>query len=114
METVKGFLDAGMPPNVQRPRLGHSPLFAAVLAKHDEIAMMFIKAGGDVSFKDENGSTPLMWAAENRKSVPLVKALVNAGADVNVRAKGGATPLMMAEVRQCKEIVEILKKAGAK
>ena len=114
METVKGFLDAGMPPNVNRPRFGHSPVFAAVMGNRDDIALMFIKAGGDVNFKDENGSTPLMWAAENCKSVPLVKALVNAGADVNARAKGGATPLMMAEVRQCKEIVKILKKAGAK
>ena len=59
-------------------------------------------------------STPLMWAAENCKSVPLVKALVNAGADVNAKAKGGGTPLMMAEVFKCDEIVNILKKAGAK
>jgi len=94
METVQGFLDAGMSPNVKRPRLGHSPLFTAVMGHHDKIALMFIKIGGDVNFKDENGSTPLMWAVRDCKSVPLVNALVTTGADVNARAKGGGTPLM--------------------
>ena len=65
------------------------------------------------NIKDENGSTPLIWAAQ---SCPpgVVQALIKAGGDVNAKAKGGATPLMMAEVLNRPENVAILKKAGAK
>ena len=112
--TVKGFIDAGMSPNVKRPGLGHSPLYASVLGHHDEMALMFIELGGDVNFKDENQATPLIWAAGNCQSIPLVKALVEAGADVNAKAKGGGTALIIAEAMQCKEIVKILKRAGAR
>lgn len=114
MEAVRGFLDAGMSPNVQRPRLGHSSLFAAILAKHEDMALMLIEKGADVNFRDDNKSTPLMWAAENCKSVRLVKALVASGADVNARAKGGNTPIQSAGIHRCDEIAQILKKAGAK
>ena len=114
METVAGFLDAGMSPNVKRPGFGHSPLFTSIMGHQDDMAMMFIELGGDVNFKDENQSTPLMWAVGNCKSVPLVKALVKAGADVNATAKGGGRPLESAKVFKCNEIVKILKKAGAK
>lgn len=114
METVEGFLDAGMSPNVKRPGFGHSPLFTSIMGHQDDMAMMFIELGGDVNFKDENQSTPLMWAVGNCKSVRLVKALVKAGADVNAKAKGGGRPLESAKVFKCDEIVKILKKAGAK
>lgn len=114
MATVRGFLDAGISPNVKRPRLGHSPLFTAVMGRHDQMAQMFLKVGGDPNFKDENGATPLLNAAGNCKSIALVKSLVKAGADVNAKAKGGGTPLMYAEVMKCSENEKILRKAGAK
>ena len=114
MVAVTGFLEAGMSTNVKRPRLGHSPLFAAVMAKHDDIALMLIQKGADVNFKDNNHSTALMWAAQNCGSISLVKALLNAGADVNAKAKGGNTPLQSAKIFQCEDIMQLLKKAGAK
>ncbi len=114
IETVKGFLDAGMSPNVKRPRLGHSPLFSAITAGHDDMALMLIKRGADVNFTDNSRSTPLMWAARNCRSIRLVKALVNAGADVNAKAKGGNTPLQSAEIFRCGEIADLLKSAGAR
>jgi hypothetical protein len=113
IEAVKGFLDAGMSPNVKRPRLGHSPLFTSVIGHRDKIAMLLIKKGADVNFRDENQSAPLIWAAENCKSVKLVRALIDAGAYVNARAKGGGTPLMGAVDNHCDEIVRILREAGA-
>ncbi len=114
IETVKGFLDIGMSPNVKRPRLGHSPLFSAISAGHDDLALMLIKRGADVNFADNSQSTPLMWAARNCRSIRLVEALVNAGADVNAKAKGGNTPLQSAEIFRCREIAHLLKSAGAK
>jgi ankyrin repeat protein len=67
-----------------------------------------------VKVKDENGSTPLLWAVQAGCSPAAVSALLKAGADPNARAKGGATPLMFAEIFQRGEIAEILRKAGAK
>lgn len=72
-----------------------------------------IAGGGPVDAKDENGSTPLLWAAQFCDA-EAVKALIAAKANVNAKAKGGATPLMMAGVFQRTEIVALLKKAGAK
>ncbi|MBU1567251.1 MAG: ankyrin repeat domain-containing protein [Proteobacteria bacterium] len=113
MAMVKGFLDTGISVGVKRPRFGHSPLYAAVMGNHEEIALMFLQLGGDPNFKDENSATPLLNAASNCKSVRLVKALLAAGADVNAQAKGGGTPLMLAEAMQCIEIAKLLRKAGA-
>ena len=114
IETVQGFLVAGMSPNVRRPGFGHSPLYTAASSRQDEISLMLIEKGANVNFRDEYGTTPLMWAAENCKSDPLVKALVNVGADINAKARGGGTALTGAQVHKCDEIVRILIKAGAK
>ncbi len=111
---VTAFLDAGMSPNVKRPRLGHSPLLAAIIAKQEAIALMLIQRGADVNFRDANQATPLMWAARNCKSVRVVKALIQAGARVNARAKGGDTPLLSSKASRCNKITKILKKAGAR
>lgn len=111
---VKSYLDAGMSPNTIRPRLGHSPLHAAVLGRKEKMALMLLRVGADPNIKDENNSTPLITTAGNCKSIALVKALIDAGADVNATAKGGGTPLMFAEVLKCRENVKMLRKAGAK
>jgi hypothetical protein len=113
MAAVQGFLDAGMSPNVKRPRLGHSPLYTAVMSRNDEMAMLFLSLGADVNFTDAVGATPLLRAAGNCQSLKLVKALVAAGADVNAKAKGGGTPLMIAEAMRCSDIAETLRAAGA-
>ncbi len=111
--SVKKYLDAGISPNVQRPRLGHSPLYAAVMGHKDEIAQMIMDAGGDVHYKADNGLTPLILAAGNCNSVSLVKTLINKGANVNAKAENGETPLQGAITNQCSEIEGILKRAGA-
>jgi len=79
-----------------------------------EVLQTLTAAGGDVKVKDENGSTPLLWAVQAGCSPSAVSALLKAGADPNAKAKGGATPMMYAEIFQRAEIAEILRKAGAK
>ena len=64
--------------------------------------------------KDENGSTPLLWAVQTGCSPSSIAALLKAGSDPNAKAKGGATPLMFAEIFQRTEIAEMLRKAGAR
>ena len=54
-----------------------------------------------------------MWAADFGYTA-AVQALLDAGADVNAKDKEGVTALMEAQENGHTEVVEILKKAGAK
>ncbi|RJP16707.1 MAG: ankyrin repeat domain-containing protein [Candidatus Abyssobacteria bacterium SURF_5] len=67
----------------------------------------------NVNAKDECGRTALMKAAYNG-SADAVKALLNNGADVNARDPWDVTALTMATAQGRNEIVQLLKKAGAK
>jgi hypothetical protein len=60
-----------------------------------------------VNAKDENGATPLHWAAryDNR---PVAEVLLANKADVNARQKSGWTPLHVAVVKGYKAMVEVL------
>lgn len=119
VEAVELFLKAGMPPDTVGSN-GIAPLMYTSMYCANEpadrrlaLAKVLIAARANVNVKDENGSTPLIWAAQTCPR-ELVEALIAGGADVNAKAKGGATPLMMAEVMQRAEVAAVLKKAGAK
>lgn len=119
LEAVNLFLASGMSPDTKSPEGTPVLLHGTMFCTHDEpeareaIALALIAHGAKVDVKDENGSTPLIWAAQTC-SAKVVKALLEAGANPNAKAKGGATPLMMAEAMQRAEIAALLKKAGAK
>jgi len=121
LDAVRLFLKIGMSPNAHARGDMHPMLMAAQQCGNQpeskprsEILQTLTAAGGDVKVKDENGSTPLLWAVQVGCSPAAVSALLKAGADPNTKAKGGATPLMFAEIFQRAEIAEILRKAGAK
>ena len=75
------------------------------------IVRCLLHAGAKVNVKDKYGSTALMRAAMsgNRE---IVQALLAKGAKVNAKDKYGLTALMLATGYS--EVVELLKKAGAK
>jgi len=61
------------------------------------------------------GYTPLMLACYSENvSVETVQLLLSKGGDVKVKGQNGETPLSLASKRGSTQIVEILKKAGAK
>jgi hypothetical protein len=65
------------------------------LAGTKQVAQMLIAEGVPVNCKNDNGYTPLHFAAfTNRLSI--VRALVEAGADVNARNEWGITPISSA------------------
>ncbi len=121
LEAVRLFLDIGMSPNARGKGGPHPMLQAAQLCANQpeakprsQILEALVAAGGDVKAKDENSSTPLLWAVQTGCAPSAIRALLKAGADPNAKAKAGATPLMFAEIFQRTEIAEILRKAGAR
>lgn len=121
LEAVRLFLQIGMSPNAHEKSETHPMFLAAMLCGNQpeskprsEVLEALVAAGGDVKAKDENFSTPLLWAVQTGCTPSAVRALLKAGADPSAKAKGGATPLMFADIFQRKEIGAMLRAAGGK
>jgi ankyrin repeat protein len=73
-----------------------------------------VKGGQSVGARDEDGWTPLMYAAQRNGDPGVVAALVGAGAKVDDRNPDGLTPLMLAaRDARVPSVVTALLKAGA-
>ena len=72
--------------------------------------MIFHQVGADITAKNNNGWTPLHYAAMEGCGVA---ALVSRGADVNARTNEGGTPLMDAAYGGQLEAARTLVAAGA-
>lgn len=69
--------------------------------------------GARVNAKNDIGSTALMLAVSNG-SVAMIKALIAQGANVNAKTDDGFTALSHAKLFRRPEVIDLLKKAGAK
>lgn len=67
----------------------------------------------DISSKDKEGLTPLMYAAMSGHT-DIVRILLAEGADVNERSKNGKTALLLAVMGGHNDTVKMLLKNGAK
>jgi hypothetical protein len=76
------------------------------------IGEALLQAGCDVNATDNNGRTPLMYAARYRRQT-AVQLLLERGAKVNARDKVGMTALDMAKQFDNQEIIKLLQRAGA-
>ena len=68
--------------------------------------------GVSVNAKSDDGSTALMWAAENG-SFNEVKTLIARGANVNAKADDGSTALSYTKYFHRAKVADLLKNAGA-
>ena len=73
-----------------------------------------INNGASVTERDENGMTPLMWAARFNQNPEVIETLIKHGADIKERNEYGFTPLIYAaEYNENSEVIETLIKHGA-
>ncbi len=90
------------------------PLISKAAAGDINGVQSLISRGASVNaIADDGGYTSLMYAAWNGHTA-IVKVLLAAGADVNVKNHLGVTALQLAESYNHTDIVDLLKKAGAK
>lgn len=115
LEMTDAMLAAGVELNPKS--IYPSPLGYAINENDTVMIQALLKRGANVNLADsETGDTLLIFAA--RFSTPeVVEALIQAGADVNARNTSGQTVLTLADQNDNlwrKEIVELLRKRGAK
>lgn len=77
------------------------------------ISKILIDAGADLNAADNQGRTPLHYAAVSRSS-ELVMTLIKEGASLDQVEKSGKTPLIEAARIKAKGGIEVLLNAGAK
>jgi ankyrin repeat protein len=82
-------------------------------ARFLSIIKTLIAAGADLNKPDDEGQTPLHYAAVSRSS-ELTEMLIEAGAHLKSVDESGQTPLIKAAEIKAKGRAEVLLKAGAK
>jgi ankyrin repeat protein len=75
---------------------------------------LLVKLGSNVNHVSTRTGQTALLTAISTGSIEAVRALIELKADVNQRTKSGDTPLKFADNENQLEIVELLKKAGAK
>jgi len=85
----------------------------ASIAGQLDVVKLLIEAGADVNNKDKYGDTPLIYSSI-LGYLDITKILIEAKADINAKNNYGNTALIWALRNNHKEIVDLLKKYGAK
>lgn len=100
--------------NMNNTSVLHEACFFQESERRNEIITMLISAKADINKLNTAGYTPLIVAILNGNK-NYVKILIAAGADVNLsQASDGTTSLKLALKSKNKDIITMLKKAGAK
>ena len=112
IETVRFLVEEkGVDPNIKNSH-EKTPLHAAAIVGHIEIARFLVKHGAGVNVRDDKLQTPLHLAAE-AGHMEVVQFLVEHGAEVNVRDTNEQTALHMAAGDGHRRVVAYLISRGA-
>jgi pectate lyase len=108
---VKTLLESGTDVDVLDDTFLKTALHRAAIRGHKDVAELLLAKGAGVNARDWGCATPLHYAAEKGHK-EIADLLIAKGADVNATDNNGRSPLWWA--RRHKEIVELLRKNGAK
>ncbi|KAJ1935658.1 hypothetical protein FBU59_005315 [Linderina macrospora] len=89
-------------------RLGHTPLFAAILSRHPEMVQLLVKAGAHFSDAETKDLMVSIQNAVTRGDIEFVKLAVRAGFNLDCTDYEGRTVLFFAVIAGQVEIVEYL------
>jgi ankyrin repeat protein len=96
---VKMFLANGLDPNI----VGNGGITPMHTAKNKGVAAELLKAGGKLTLKTEDGSTPLHYAVRKGND-EATKFYIESGADVNAQDKEKKTALDYAKSEKTKDL----------
>jgi len=111
MAKAKNLIESGADVNKRTP-YGTAPLHRAVDEGFKNIVELLIAHGADVNAKDNWNWTVLHSAVRQTKDI--VELLIVKGANVDARDGDGRTPLWYAQKSGRTEMVELLRKHGAR
>eukprot|EP01046_Picozoa_sp_COSAG06_P043845 COSAG06_NODE_5810_length_3261_cov_21.125000_1_plen_349_part_00 len=90
---VREWLEAGADPNARNARNGGTAMHHAAAGGKSvevlEVLEVLLGAGAEVDKLDEDGETPLMWAASNGATGAVLRWLLEHGADWRLQATSG-------------------------
>jgi uncharacterized protein len=89
---------------------GSTPLHEAVRNINKKLAESLIAKGANINARDEDGFVPLLISPNKE----MVELLIARGADMNIRDYRGRTPLRHFTEVNATNLVDLLKKRGAK
>ena len=79
---------------------GNNALWLACVGGHLEMLDTLVEAGVDIDNRNDNGATPLMYAASSGKAT-VVERLLAKGADVTPETLDGFSALDLAQTIEC-------------
>lgn len=115
LEIIRTLHGAGAYPDL-RNESGATPLMKAAeegTPKHKEIISFLVSVGAGINEKDFDGNTALARSVRKQKT-DMVKFLIGLKADPKAENKFGEPPMLAAKELKSRELIEILKSAGAK
>jgi hypothetical protein len=93
--------------------MGFTPIFYAATYGHSAVVKALIEARANVTLANEEGRTPLHWAARNGHLECATMLVTASTVPLTMKDKGGRTPLGVAEDKQQKEVSAMLRSRGA-